>query len=145
MKVALFAGSFRPFTIGHYDILCRALTLFDRVVVMCGVNCHKACGDDSPSQNLEAVVASLPGAELMEWDGLTVDAAKACGAQFLLRGARTVADFEYERNLADVNRLISGLDTVILLARPELASVSSSMVRELHRFGRDVSRFLPKV
>ena len=79
----------------------------------------------------------------MEWSGLTVDAARSVGARWLLRGARTAADFEYERNLADINRDIAGVDTVILPTEPQLAMVSSSMVRELKRFGHDVSKYLP--
>ena len=109
-RIALFAGSFDPFTIGHKSIVDRALPLFDEVVT---------------------------------FDGLTVDAARREGAQFLLRGVRSVVDFEYERQLADINRNISGIESVLIYALPELASVSSSMVRELAGYGVDVSEYLP--
>lgn len=142
-RVALFAGSFAPFTTGHLDILKRGLEIFDRVIVVKGVNCNKESKAAALKQNLQAIIDKLPGAELMEWDGLTVDAARETGARYLLRGARSVADFEYERNLADMNRKISGIETVVLISRPELSAVSSSVVRELASFGHDVKEFLP--
>lgn len=142
-RTALFAGSFRPFTTGHLDILERGLELFDRVVVCVGVNCAKGRDAKSCAQDLEAIIGRYDRASLIYWDGLTVDAARSVGARWLLRGARTAADFDYERNLADINRRIDGIETVILVARPELACVSSSMVRELASFGRDVAPFLP--
>lgn len=136
-RTALYAGTFNPFTIGHLSILRRGLELFDKVVVCVGVNCAK--GQARPdTEALREKLADMGNAEVIEWDGLTVDAAAATGARWLLRGVRSVADFEYERNLADINRRIAGIETVILFAEPELASVSSSMVRELQRFGRDV-------
>lgn len=141
-RTALFAGSFRPFTIGHLDILMRGLELFDRVVVAAGRNCNKAASD-AISQDLPAIIARYPRASFIEWDGLTVDAARLTGARWLLRSARNSADFLYEQNLADINRRIAGIDTVILTARPELACISSSMVRELASFGRDISEYLP--
>lgn len=137
MRTALYAGTFNPFTIGHLSVLRRGLELFDRVVVCVGVNCAK--GHARP--DIEALRDKLGAAgnvEVIEWEGLTVDAAAAMGARWLLRGVRSVADFEYERNLADINRRIAGIETVILFAEPELAAVSSSTVRELQRFGRDV-------
>lgn len=137
LRTALYAGTFNPFTIGHLSILRRGLELFDKVVVCVGVNCAK--GPARPDiEALREKLAAIGNAEVIEWDGLTVDAATATGARWLLRGVRSVADFEYERNLADINRRIAGIETVILFAEPELAAVSSSMVRELKRFGRDV-------
>ncbi len=141
-RTALFAGSFNPFTKGHLSILERGLELFDRVVVSVGVNGEKDARADVAA--LQSLLAELyPRVEVMEWSGLTVDAARSVGARWLLRGARTAADFEYERNLADINRDIAGVDTVILPTEPQLAMVSSSMVRELKRFGHDVSKYLP--
>lgn len=142
MKTALYAGSFNPFTIGHMSILRRGLELFDRVVVVVGINSEKQAEAAANVEELQRKLSALPGAEVISWRGLTVDAAAEVGAKWLLRGVRSVADYEYERNLADINKAISGLDTVILFAEPELSMVSSSMVRELQRYGRDVSDFV---
>lgn len=141
MRKALYAGSFDPFTIGHLSVLRRGLQLFDHVTVMIGINSAKPAIRCSAAE-LKQHLGEIEGCErvdVIEWDGLTVDAAKEIGAKWLLRGVRTVADFEYERNLADINRRISGLETVLLMSEPELSMISSSVVRELKRFGRDVS------
>lgn len=143
-RKAVYAGSFNPFTKGHMDILLRGLELFDNIVLIVGVNINKP--DDADTQRLESLrqtLSHLERVEVMAWDGLTVDAARKVDAQFLLRGVRSVADYEYERNLADINRHLSGIETVILFARPELAMVSSSMVRELRCYGHDVSEYIP--
>ena len=144
-RVALFPGSFNPFTIGHLDILERGLAIFDRVIIVVGCNRNKPSADaENALEAIRRLTADIPRADAMIWDGLTADAAKLTGARFLLRGARSAADFEYERNMADVNAMISpGLETVILPARPSLAPLSSSMVRELSSFGYDVTQFLP--
>ena len=144
-RVALFPGSFNPFTIGHLDILERGLAIFDRVIIVVGCNRNKPSADaENALEAIRRLTAGIPRADAMIWDGLTADAAKLTGARFLLRGARSAADFVYERNMADVNAMISpGLETVILPARPSLAPLSSSMVRELSSFGYDVTQFLP--
>lgn len=145
VRTALYAGSFNPFTTGHLSILRRGLELFDRVVVVIGINESKSGSRQSAEDlagRLREKLQDGDRVEVMAWDGLTVDAAEKVGARWLLRGVRSVADYEYERNLADINRAISGLDTVILFAEPELSMVSSSMVRELKRYGRDVADFV---
>lgn len=140
-RVALYPGSFNPFTIGHLSILERGLRLFDKVVVVIGCNGAKDSSRTSADE-LRSKLAHLTGVEVMEWDGLTVDAATKVGAGWLLRGVRSVADYEYERNLADINRELTGIETVLLTAEPKLAMVSSSMVRELRHFGHDVSDYI---
>lgn len=144
-RTALMPGSFNPFTVGHMDILRRSLELFDRVVVSVGVNRAKTTDAeiDTRLDAIRSAVASLPGVEVMAWEGLTVDAARSVGAVAMVRGVRSVADFDYERSLAELNRRISGIDTVLLVASPELSAVSSSAVRELESFGYDVTEFLP--
>ena len=144
-RIALFAGSFDPFTIGHKSIVDRALPLFDEIVIGVGVNSGKRGHDTTENRcrSIEAVYAAEPRVRVVTFDGLTVDAARREGAQFLLRGVRSVVDFEYERQLADINRNISGIESVLIYALPELASVSSSMVRELAGYGVDVSEYLP--
>lgn len=144
-RVALFPGTFDPFTIGHQSIVERGLELFDRVVVAIGVNGekHSAASAEDRAQAILDIFADEPRVSVMSYTGLTVAAAETVGARFMLRGVRSVADYEYERQLADINRELSGIETVMLYALPELAVVSSSMVRELRRYGRDISRFLP--
>lgn len=144
-RTALFAGSFDPFTVGHQSIVDRALALFDEIVIGIGVNPAKKPWH-TPQQREEAIRALYrgePRVRVMQFTGLTVDAARRCGAQFLLRGVRSVADFEYERQLAEINRNLSGLESVLIYALPHLASISSSMVRELASHGVDITPYLP--
>lgn len=146
MNTILFPGSFNPFTVGHQSLVARVLPLFDRVVIAVGVNARKDSGDET-AQRVEAIralYASEPKVSVIAYSGLTVDACEAEGARWMLRGVRSTTDFEYERNLADINRRISGIETLLLFTLPEYASVSSSMVRELRSYGRDVSEFLPQ-
>lgn len=147
-RIALFPGSFNPFTIGHMSVLERGLALFDKVIVAIGINSAKPGSDTERSRRLEEVTHAVgrfgERVEVIAYSGLTVDEARNHGARFLLRGVRSVADFEYERNIADVNRRIAPeIETVLLYALPELSSVSSSVVRELQQFGHDASQFLP--
>lgn len=145
MATAFYAGSFDPFTTGHKSIVDRALPLFDKVVIGIGVNTAKRPWQE-PDERLRAIrelYAGEPRVEVTTYSGLTADAARDCGATVLLRGVRSCADFEYERNLAEVNRNISGMESVFILALPALACVSSSMVRELAAFGHDYSQYIP--
>lgn len=145
-RVALFPGSFRPFTLGHSSIVERGLSLFDRIVIAVGFNRDKDPDElevEETVRTIAALYAGEPRVEVMSYSGLTVDAAAACGAQFLLRGVRSVKDFEYERDLADVNRKLSGIETVLFYSLPELSALSSSIVRELKSYGVDTSEFLP--
>lgn len=146
-RTAVMSGSFNPFTLGHLSILRRGLKLFDRVVVVIGFNIAK------PEEGEKAESRALCLAELLSPFGdrvsvtacstlITEEAARQ-GACALLRGVRSAADLDYELRMADINRMLTGIETVLLPAEPELASVSSSMVRELQAFGHDASRFLP--
>ena len=143
--IALFPGSFDPYTIGHYSIVERALPLFDKIVIAIGVNRNKQSlmSEEKRVEAIRSLYESNDKVEVISYDGLTVDAAKKYGARFLLRGVRQVADFEYERNLAEVNRNISGLETILLYTLPEYAHISSSIVRELASYGKDVANLLP--
>lgn len=141
-RIALFAGSFRPFTKGHADIVARGLELFDRIIIGIGINSAKPrTADDIDA--IKALYRGNPRVSVDTYTCLTVDFARSCGAKFLLRGVRSTKDFEYERDLADINRQLSGLETVILFSRPEYAAISSSVVRELQAYGHDVSQLLP--
>lgn len=143
-RIAVFPGSFNPFTKGHADIVERGLALFDRIIIAVGVNPAKR--NDSVEATLEAIrslYAGEPRIEVEAYTTLTVDFAAKKGARFILRGVRSAKDFEYERDIAEINRQLSGIESVILFSKAELAAVSSSVVRELAAYGRDVSSFLP--
>ncbi len=146
MKIAVFPGSFDPFTIGHASIVARALPLFDKVVVGVGVNESKR-----PLYPTEARVKFIrelykgeARIQVESYDDLTIDLARRVGAGFIVRGLRSVKDFEYERDVAAMNKRLGGVETVLLLTEPQHAAISSSVVRELIKYGRDVSDFLPK-
>ena len=147
MKTGIFVGSFNPFTIGHDSIVRRALPLFDRLVIgVVGDNVHKP---DMPSaeermQVIRDLYADDARIEVKPYNGLAMDFAKAENAKFIVKGVRTVSDFEYEQWQADFNRKLGGIETILLYTEPELASVSSGAVRELQHFGVDVSDYLPK-
>ena len=147
VRTGVFVGSFNPFTIGHDSIVRRALPLFDRLVIgVVGDNVHKP---DMPSaeERLEVIRQLYAGdsrIEVKPYHGLAMDFAKAEGAQYIIKGVRSVSDFEYEQWQADFNRKIGGIETILLYTEPELASVSSSALRELQHFGVDVSPYLPK-
>jgi pantetheine-phosphate adenylyltransferase len=147
MRTGIFVGSFNPFTIGHDSIVRRALPLFDRLVIgVVGDNVHKP---DMPSaeERMKAIMALYsdePRIEIKSYQGLAIDFAKAEKAQFIVKGVRTVSDFEHEQWQADFNRKLGGIETILLYTEPELASVSSSALRELAHFGVDISSYLPK-
>jgi len=147
MTTAIFAGSFDPFTIGHHSIVRRALPLFGRIVIGVGINGSKKCmlSADERVRRIARLYASEPKIEVKAYSDLTVDLARREGAGFIIKGVRSVKDFEYERDQADINRMAGGIETVLLYAEPHLASVSSSVVRELAHFGNDISPFLPEV
>ena len=138
-------GSFDPFTIGHDSIVRRALPLFDKIVIGVGVNERKEYMYDTEERvkRIADIYADEPKIEVKPYDDLTIDLARREGAQFIIKGVRSVKDFEYEREQADINRQIGGVDTILFYAEPQLSNVSSSLVRELKHFGKDPKQFLP--
>ena len=141
----IFTGSFDPYTIGHDDILRRALPLFDHIVIGIGVNERKSYMQSAEERmkTIKAIYAAEPKVEVKTYNDLTIDFARRENASYIIKGVRSVKDFEYERDQADINRQLSGIETLLLYADPRYSAVSSSMVRELIHFGQDVSRFLP--
>ena len=146
MKKAIFPGTFDPFTIGHFSVVKRALTFMDEVVIGIGINDSKRTWfpTEKRVEMISKLYADVPRIKVAAYSGLTIDFARECGAQFIVRGIRTVRDFEYEETIADINRKMAGIETILLFTEPELTSVSSTIVRELLQFGKDVSPFLPE-
>lgn len=147
MKTGIFVGTFDPFTIGHDSIVRRAAALFDRLVIgVVGDNVHKP--NMTPAENrMQAIKELYAGDSHIEvkiYNGLAIDFARQEGAAYIIKGVRTVSDFEHEQWQADINRRLGGIETILLYTEPELASVSSTAVRELRHFGVDVSQFLPE-
>lgn len=148
MRICLFPGTFDPLTLGHVDIINRSLHLFDKIYVGIGVN-----GSKSPMFTAEQrvkwvneIYKNEPKVEGVMYDGLTIDFCKKIGALFILRGIRYVSDFEYEKTIADANRILdSSIETFFLTGEPKYTSVASTIVRDIIRNGGDASLFLPKV
>lgn len=147
MKIAIFPGSFDPFTIGHYDIVKRALTLFDKIVIGIGQNQTKQSTFSLTErlERIEKAFADESRVVVTTYDGLTVDFARKHGATHIVRGVRSTIDFEYERSIAEANRQLSGIETVLLYTSPEYGHISSTLVRDLNAHGRDITNYLPKL
>jgi pantetheine-phosphate adenylyltransferase len=146
MKTGLFTGSFDPFTIGHQSIVARVLPLFDKLVIGVGVNERKKYmySAEVRVKAIAELYADNPKVEVRAFNDLAVDFAHREGAWFFVKGVRSVKDFEYEREQADINRAMGGIETLLVFAEPQHASVSSSLVRELIHFGKNAEMFLPK-
>ena len=148
MTTGVFVCSFNPFTVGHDSVVTRVLPLFDRLVIgVVGQQVNKP-GQPSAEERAEAIrdiYANEPRIEVKPYYGLAVDFARQQGARFIVKGVRSVKDFEYERDQADINRQLSNgeVETILIYAEPQLSAVSSSMVRELQHYGQDVSTYLP--
>ena len=145
MRNGIFVGSFDPYTIGHDSIVRRALPLFDKIIIGVGFNERKKYMQTTEQrvETIRKVYANEPKIEVKQYNDLTVDFARREQAEFIIKGVRSVKDFEYEREQADINRQLTGIETVLFFAEAGMESISSSVVRELVHFGKDVRRFLP--
>ena len=146
-KVALFPGSFDPFTRGHEDIVLRGLKLFDEIIIGIGYNSKKNSryfDIDFMKERISSAFIQYPNISVVTFSELTAEFARKNGANFLLRGLRNTTDFEYENSISQVNRkLYTELESVFLITSPPLTWISSSIIREVHKYGGDVSEFLP--
>ena len=146
MKKAIFPGSFDPLTLGHYDIIKRGLPLFDEVIVAIGVNSDKKYMFtlEERQQFIEDAFADEPKVKVTTYEGLTVDYCKEIDADFILRGLRNPADFEFEKAIAHTNRELENIETVFLLTSAKTSFISSSIVREVIRYNGDYTKLVPK-
>jgi len=145
-RIALFPGSFDPFTNGHYDVVLRGLSLFDEVIIAIGNNSSKKryIPVEQSLEIIRDIFKSETKITAQAYTGLTAEYAKQMGAQFLLRGLRNTTDFEYENTFAQANRHVNPeLETVFLITSPHLAAINSSIIREIHALGGNVDDFIP--
>ena len=146
MRRAIFPGTFDPFTIGHYSIVTRALTFMDEVTIGIGINENKNTyfPIEKRVEMIQKLYKNEPRIKVMSYDCLTIDFAQQVDAQFIVRGIRTVKDLEYEETIADINRKLAGIETILLFTEPELTCISSTIVRELLSYNKDISMFIPE-
>jgi pantetheine-phosphate adenylyltransferase len=147
MKIALFPGSFDPVTKAHVDIVKRSVSLFDKVYIGIGVNSTKGAllSIEIREQMLRAVFQSDPRIHVIAYEGLTVNFCKSIGAAYMIRGIRTVSDFEYEKAIAQMNHSLDPeIESIFIVSKPGYSSISSSIVREIMRYNGDVTQFIPK-
>ncbi len=145
-KIAVFPGSFDPFTKGHEDIVRRSLLLFDKVIIAIGNNSQKNryFDIDFIVPKIEGCFTDTNNVEVKTFKGLTAEFARECNAQFLIRGLRNTTDFEYENSISQANKYLwKDLETVFMITSPHLAYISSSLIRDIHKYNGDVSGFLP--
>lgn len=147
MKLAIFPGSFDPLTKAHVDILNRALPLFDRVVVGIGQNTNKSSllSIEQRVSIIEKVYEQESRVSVIAYEGLTVNFCKEQGAAYMIRGIRTVSDFEYEKAIAQMNHVLEPeIESIFILSKPGYSAISSTIVRDILRYGGDISKFVPK-
>jgi len=147
-KIAIFPGSFDPFTVGHESIVRRAIPIFDQIIISIGHNTSKKSffSEEKRKELIERVFENEKSVSVEIYDGLTVQFCKQRKSKYILRGLRTSADFEYERPIAQVNKALeTDIETVYLLTLPEHSSISSSIVKEILKYQGDVSKFVPQV
>jgi len=148
LQKAVFPGSFDPITLGHTDIVERASKIFDKVYVAIGQNTTKTTlfPFGKRMEIVSKVFTDIPGVEVLSYEGLTVEICRKLGARYVVRGLRSGTDFDYERNIALMNsKLYPDIETVFFISNPDYAGISSTIVREIYKFGGDISGFVPKI
>jgi len=147
-RICLFPGTFDPITLGHTDVIDRSLDLFDEIVVGIGVNSAKTpmFSLEQRMQWIREIYSDRPKVKVISYEGLTINTCKEVGAQFILRGIRSIGDFEYEKAIADVNRMMDdNIETIFLSCSPRYSTLASSLVRDVLRYGGNASQLLPEV
>ena len=145
-KTVLFPGTFNPFTIGHYSLVKRALTIFDKVIIAIGINSTKENNLDEIEENKKQIADLFKNenVKVITYTNLTADIVKAEKASCIVRGIRGISDYEYEKNMADINKELFEIETVFLFSDLKYAHISSSLIRELKRFGKEYKHLLPE-
>ena len=146
-KIAVFPGSFSPFTLGHQYVINRAMALFDKIIIAVGSNSSKEYyfTEEQRIQWMEDIFKDEPKVEIRKYEGLTVDFCKSIGANFILRGLRNSKDFNYEKEIAQVNQTLNEeIETIFIITSSEYSHISSTLVREVVKNGGDISKFVPK-
>ena len=146
-KIAIFPGSFSPFTIGHQSVINRALPLFDKIVISVGINSEKPqyFSIEERMQWIKNVYNNNPKIDVKQYKGLTVDFCKKENANYILRGLRNSHDFKFEKNIAHMNKELNpNIETIFIITPPEISHISSSIIRDIIKNGGDVSKFIPK-
>lgn len=146
-RICLFPGTFDPITLGHTDVIDRSLDLFDEIVVGIGVNSAKTPMFllEQRMQWIREIYSHTPKVKVISYEGLTIKICKEVGAQFILRGIRSIGDFEYEKAIADVNRMMdNSIETIFLSCSPRYSTLASSLVRDVLKYGGDASQLLPE-
>ena len=146
-RICLFPGTFDPVTLGHVDIITRAVSLFDEIVVGIGTNSNKTTmySEEKRKHWLEKIFIQEPKVSVSVYEGLTINFCKKIGAKYILRGIRFVSDFEYEKTIADANRTLDpSIETIFLTCEPKYTSIASTIVRDIIKNGGDASPFLPE-
>ena len=144
-RKSLFTGTFDPFSIGHDAIVKRALHISDELIIAIGINPEKKTlfPLEERLDNIRKIYKSFNNIYVTSYQMLTIDFARQSGVDFIIKGIRNIVDFEYEKSMSDMNRRISGIDTVFLLSDPQYASISSSLIREFIMFNKDISNLIP--
>lgn len=145
MKIAVLPGSFDPITLGHESLVIRALPLFDKIIVAIGNNSEKKyCFPlEKRVEFIKATFASFPKVEVEKYSGLTIDFCRTKNSGFIIRGLRNSTDFEFEKNIAQINKAMSGVETVFFITDPQLSAISSTIVRDVYRNKGDIKPFVP--
>jgi len=146
-KIAIFPGSFSPFTIGHQCIVDKALPLFDKIVISIGINAEKPqyFSSNERMQWIKDVYSNNPKIDVKQYKGLTVDFCKKENANYILRGLRDSHDFKFEKNIANMNKELNpNIETIFIITPPKISHISSSIIRDIIKNGGDVRKFIPK-